>query len=83
MDQKIGKIIHYYDKIEVGIIRLTKALSVGDKVKISGHNKEFTQEVVSMQVEHEQIKKAKKDDEVGVKLDQPVKKNDKVYKVEE
>ena len=83
MDVQIGKIIHYYDKIGVGIIRLTKALAVGDKVKISGHNKEFTQEVVSMQVEHEQIKKAKKDDEVGVKLDQPMKKNDKVYKVEE
>ncbi|MBI4990844.1 hypothetical protein HZB96_02000 [Candidatus Gottesmanbacteria bacterium] len=80
MDVKVGKITHYYDKIGVAVLELVKPLSVGDKIKISGHDKEFTQEVVSMQVEHKEIKKAKKGDSIGLKVDQPVKENDQVYK---
>jgi putative protease len=81
MDVKIGKIIHYYNKIGVAVLKLDKPLSVGDKIKISGHDNEFTQEVVSMQMEHQQIKKAKKGDDIGLKVDRPVKENDEVYKV--
>lgn len=81
MDVKVGKITHYYDRIGVAVLELVKPLSVGDKIKISGHDKEFTQEVVSMQVEHKEIKKAKKGDSIGLKVDQLVKENDQVYKV--
>lgn len=81
MDTKVGKIVHYYDKIGVAVLELDKTISVGDKIKISGHDKEFIQEVVSVQVEHQSIKKAKKGDSVGLKVDQPVKENDQVYKV--
>lgn len=82
MDQKIGKVTHYYTKIGVGIVKLTVPLAVGDKIKISGHDKEFTQEVTSLQIEHQSINQAKAGDIVGLKVDQPVKENDEVYKVE-
>jgi hypothetical protein len=36
-----------------------------------------------MQVEHEKIEKAKKGDEVGLKVDNPVHEHDEVYKVTE
>lgn len=81
MDIKIGKITHYYDKIGVAVLELVKPLALHDKIKISGHDKEFIQEVVSMQVEHQDIKKAKKGDSIGLKVDQPVRENDVVYKV--
>lgn len=81
MDIKIGKITHYYDKIEVAVLELVKPLAVGDKIKISGHDKEFIQEVVSMQIEHAEVKKAKKGVSIGLKVDQPVRENDVVYKV--
>lgn len=81
MDQKIGKVTHYYNKIGVAVVELTKPLSVGDKIKISGHDKEFTQEVASMQMEHQEIKKAKAKESIGLKVDQPVKENDEVFKV--
>lgn len=81
MPLKIGKISHYFDKISVAVIDLIKPLSVGDNIKIEGHDKEFTQTVVSMQTEHENIKKAKKGDSVGLKVDKPVKYNDTVYKI--
>jgi len=80
-DIKIGKITHYYDKIGVAIIKLTKSLTTGETVKIVGHGKEFTQEVASLQLEHQVIPTAKKNQEVGVKVDQKVKQGDEVYKV--
>jgi len=80
-DTKVGKITHYYDRIGVAVVEVLAPIKVGDRIKISGHDQEFEQEVTSMQVEHENIQKAKKGDSVGLKVDQPVKKGDEVYKV--
>ena len=82
MDKPIGKVTHYYDKISVAIVKLDKGLKVGDTLKFSGHDQEFEQVVDSMQEEHQNIDKAKKGMEVGVKVDQKVKENDNVYLVE-
>ncbi|KKR02784.1 MAG: hypothetical protein UT26_C0019G0001, partial [Microgenomates group bacterium GW2011_GWC1_39_12] len=32
-EKPIGKVIHFYDKINVAIVKLDKKLSVGEKVK--------------------------------------------------
>lgn len=78
----IGKVIHYFSKIEVAVIKLSASLSVGDTVRIiGGEDTDFTQEVKSMEVEHEKIEKAKKGDEVGLKVSQKVREGYKVYKV--
>lgn len=78
---QIGKITHYYTKIGVAVVLLSNPLKCGDKVKISGHDKEFVQEVNSMQIEHKEISYAKKGDDVGLKVDQPVKEGDVVYSI--
>jgi len=80
-DTIIGKITHYYDKIGVAVIKVTRPLAVGETIKIIGHGKEFTQTVSSMQMEHKEITKAKKGQIIGLKLDQLVKKGDEVLKV--
>jgi len=80
-DFKVGKITHYYDKIDVAVVELTGDLAVGDTIKISGHGREFTQEVTSMQIEHENIKTAKKGQTIGLMVDEKAKENDEVYKV--
>ena len=80
-DTKIGEIIHYYDKIGVAVVKVLSSMKVGDKIKIAGHDNEFEQTVGSMQVEHESIDQAKKGDDVGMKVEQPVKSGDDVYKV--
>lgn len=69
----IGHISHYYDKIGVAVLELTGSVKVGDSIKITKGDQEFTQTVSSMQVEHESVKSAKKGDSVGLKVDQPVK----------
>ena len=80
-DTKIGEIIHYYDKIGVAVVKVLSSMKVGDKIKIAGHDNEFEQTVGSMQVEHESIDQAKKGADVGMKVEQPVKSGDDVYKV--
>lgn len=77
---KIGKIHHYYDKIGVAALTLTGPLAVGDTVTVTGHGNTVTQTIDSMQIEHEQIQKAKKGDDVAFKIDQPVKEGDEVEK---
>ncbi|MBU4284697.1 translation elongation factor-like protein [Patescibacteria group bacterium] len=80
-EQLVGKIIHYYDKINVGIIEVSKALKKGDKIHIKGNTTDFEEDVKSMQVEHEQIDKAKKGDVIGMAVKEKVREGDLVYKV--
>lgn len=80
-EELVGKITHYFGKIEVGIVELSKPLAVGDTVHIKGSTTDFEQEVGSIQIEHENIKKAKKGDVIGLKVKEKVKEEDEVFKV--
>ena len=81
-ETEVGKITHYYDHLGVGVVQVSKAIKVGDKIHIKGKAADFNQEVTSLQVEHKQIDEAKKGDAVGMKVDQEVEENDVIYKVE-
>ncbi len=76
-----GKVIHFYDKISVAVIKLEKALKVGDKVKFVHGEDEFEQTIESMQLEHVQVESGKKGHEVAVKVDKEVKSGTLVYLV--
>jgi len=80
-EKEIGIITHYFDKISVGIIKLKADLKLGETIRIKGLNSDFIQTVKSMQLNHKDITKAKKGDEIGAKVIQPVGKNNKVYRV--
>lgn len=83
MEKEVGKITHFFNKISVAVIELSDELKVGDTIKIVGHGQEFTQKVESMQIEHKNVEKAGKGDSIGLKVNQPVKKGDVVYKITE
>jgi U32 family peptidase len=82
MDKEIGRVIHYFDKAMVAVLRLSDALAVGDSVKFSHGENEFTQTVDSMEIEHKKIQSAKKGEEVAIKVEQKTHEGAKVYKVE-
>jgi putative protease len=78
----IGKITHYFDKIGVAVIELSDGLKVGDTIRIvGGETTDFEQTVDSMEMEHEKIEKAKKGDEVGMKVKEKAREGYKVYKI--
>jgi len=81
-DKPLGVVTHYFDHIGVAVIKLEKGgIVVGDKIKIQAKDGDFEQSVESMQIEHQQIEKAKTGDEFGLKVEQPVEKGDKVLLV--
>ena len=77
----LGKVIHYYDKIGVAVIKLEKGVKVGDKVKFVHKEDSFEQEVASMQLEHVQVTTAEKNQEVAMKVDKKVNSGTLVYLV--
>ncbi len=85
MEEKlIGKITHYFTNIGVGVIKITDGeLKTGEKIHIKGATSDFEQTVDSMQIEHENIEKAKKGDAIGLKVEQQVREGDEVFKVVE
>ncbi len=78
MSKVVGKVTHYFDKIGVAVLALKSPIAVGDVLKISGHDNEFTQTVTSMQLEHKPVEKAKPGQDIAIKVDQPVKEEDEV-----
>ncbi|MGC8629269.1 MAG: translation elongation factor-like protein [Candidatus Micrarchaeia archaeon] len=80
-EKEVGKILHYYDKIGVAIVQVSDNIKKGDRISIRGKKTNFEQVVQSMQLEHIDIDEATKGKEVGLKVDQPVREGDKVYKL--
>lgn len=79
--KSVGKVAHYYDHISVAALVLKAPLAIGDTITIKGHDKEFTQTVSSMQINHQPVQKGKKGEDVAIKVDQPVKEKDEVFVV--
>lgn len=80
MAQEVGKVVHYYDKLGVAIVELSAPLSVGDTVTFTRGDDTFEQALASMQVEHQDVQRAKAGDSVGVKVDHKVREGTIVSK---
>jgi len=77
---EIGRITHFFSKINVAVIELKAPLNVGDTIAIKGPNTDFEQVVDSMQIEHENVQHAEKGQSIGLKVAQHVRETDAVYK---
>jgi putative protease len=80
-NQPIGEVTHYYNKIGVAIVKFFKTVPVGTRVRFHGATTDFEQTISSMQFDHKEISEAKKNQEVGIKVNSKVREGDKVYEV--
>jgi len=78
-EKEIGLVSVYFSHVEVAAIKLTGKLKVGDRIHIKGHTTDFEQLVDGMQIDRKEIKEAKKGDEIGIKANERVRPNDKVF----
>jgi hypothetical protein len=82
MEERIGSVIKFFDKTSVAAIKLDFGdLTLGDTVRIKGNATDFTQKVEVMEFDHQPVQKAIRGQFTGVKLSQPAKPFDLVYKV--
>ncbi len=81
-EKKIGKITHYFSEIKVAVIKLADSLKEGDKIRITGgEDTDFSQQVKSMQIDHEKVKTAKKGKSIGLKVPKKVREGYIVWKI--
>lgn len=84
MEEEIGKVTHFFSKLNVGVLELSKGkLRIGDTIRIKGHTTDFYQKVESMQIEHKPVDEVQPGEPVGIKVENPVRENDSVFKVTE
>lgn len=81
-EKQVGAVDHFFDKISVGMIKLTDAVKVGDKIRIKSKAGDLVHEITSMQINRVPAQEGKAGDIISVKVDQKVHKGDMVYKAE-
>ena len=82
MAKVIGKVTHYYDKAGVAVVDLSAPLASGETVTLKRGDNQFTQQVTSMQIDNENIDKAKAKTSIGLKVDEPTKPGTIVFRGE-
>ena len=80
-EKEVGKVSSYFSHVGVAAIKLSAGLKVGDKIHIKGNTTDFEKEVDGMQIEREEVSKAKKGDHIGIKVPEKVRSSDKVFLV--
>jgi len=81
-EKEIGEVSTFFSHVEVAAIKLSGNLKVGDRIRIKGHTTDIEQLVDSMQIDRKEVKEAKKGDEIGIKVSERVRPNDKIFLIE-
>lgn len=81
-EKQLGEVIHYYNRIQVAVLRLTGGLKQGQRLHLRGAHTDFEQQAASLQVNHAEVTEATVGTEVAVKVDQAVRPGDGVFLVE-
>jgi len=78
--RKVGKVTHFFSRINVAVIEVTDTISVGDRIFIKGPTTDIEQTVESMEIEHQKVQRAEAGQSIGMKVNGRVRENDTVYK---
>jgi len=81
MEVEIGKVTHYFNHLNVAVLKLGDGLKLGDTIHILGHVTDVTEKVASMQVNHHPVMWVKPGDDVAIRVDEPVREHDVVYRI--
>ena len=78
----IGTVTHFFGHIGVAIVKFTKPVAAGAVLHFKGATTDLRETVQSMQYDHKPIEKAKKGQEVGLKVKDRVRDGDEVFAAE-
>lgn len=75
----VGRIVHYYPRIKVGVLELTNGeINLGDVIHIQGKQTNFVQTVNSIQIDHHNVNHADKGRRIGIEFKDRVRNHDQV-----
>ncbi len=82
MEERIGSVLRFFDKNSIAALKLDYGdLAVGDTVHIKGPVSDIIQKVEAMEFDHKPLDRAARGQFVGIRLSQPARPFDLVYKV--
>ncbi len=82
MEERIGSVIKFFEKTSIAAVKLDFGeLAVGDTIHVKGTSTDFAQKLETMEFDHQPVQKALRGQFAGLKLSQPAKPFDLVYKV--
>ncbi len=82
MEERIGSVIKFFDKSAIAAVKLDFGdLAVGDTIHIKGPSTDVTQKVDSLEFDHKPVQKALRGHFAGIKLSQPVKPFDLLFRI--
>jgi hypothetical protein len=76
--ERVGVVTHYYDRLSVAVLTLTRPLQLNAVIHFLGKSTDFQQQVTSMQVDHQPVTAAKAG-EVALEVKQKVRPGDAVF----
>ncbi len=75
----VGKVEHFYDRINVVAVTLSGTLKVGDIIEIGNREDAIRQRVESMQINGKNVDEAKEGESVGIKVKHQVPAGSEVH----
>ena len=78
--REVGKVAHFFSRINVAVIDVMDTISVGDTIFIKGPTTDIEQTIDSMEIEHAKVEQATAGQSIGMKVNGRVRENDTVYK---
>ena len=81
-EEEVGRVQSFFRKPGVAAMVLTGDLSIGDSIRIQGATTDIDMTVESMQIDLEPVESAGAGDDVGIKVPERVRPNDRVTRVD-
>ena len=81
-EEEVGRVQSFFRKPSVAALVLTGDLSIGDIIRIQGATTDIEMTVESMQINLEPVESAGAGDDVGIKVPERVRPNDRVTRVD-
>ena len=81
-EEQLAIIVKFFAKPSVAALEVTGGtIKKGDLLRYRGHTTDFTENILSMEIDNQPVDEVKVGDLVGVKVRERVREGDKVYKV--
>jgi len=81
MEKHVGRVTHYYNRINVAVLELFEELKLGDEIHILGRITDVTQMVTSMEIDHQKVDVVVAGQDVALKVEDYVRKGDDIFKI--
>lgn len=81
-EHAVGKITHVWPKAHAAAVHLDEPLSLGDRIRIVGHEHDIVQEVTSLEIEHEPHAHLWRGDAGSIGVRGEVHRGDRIFKLE-